>query len=132
VPVTITTDISIQPLRPTSGIPVSAYIPVQYLDPGASGIPGNPTIAPHTITVYNIDKAYLANSVSVTSNYPGSSLNAHSLELTLQKRLSNGWQVLASYNYNHFPYTRVTDLNNLNAQINNKGTSPLEVPTRSR
>jgi Carboxypeptidase regulatory-like domain len=81
------------------GIPTSAYIPHVFADAGPDNITG--TADDSTITLYDVARdfvgkdAFHRQTVDGTARYKG-------LELTLNKRMSNRWQLLGSYVWSRF------------------------------
>ncbi|HSL21033.1 MAG TPA: carboxypeptidase regulatory-like domain-containing protein [Vicinamibacterales bacterium] len=114
------------PITSNSAIPSSAYIPRTVVDPGVDGAVN--TGDDRELTVYNIHPDFVRGAANVRSNYPGVQRTAHTLSSTLQKRLSRGWQALATYSYNQVSETRVTDLSNPNNLINVKGRASVDAP----
>ena len=107
--------------------PRSAYSPVSYLDPGPDGKTG--TGDDKQITVYNLDPAFVPLSTIQRQTIPGTWKRSHAFSVGLQKRMANGFQMMASYARNHIRQNGLADPNNPNAAINNADiVSPFEAP----
>jgi carboxypeptidase family protein/TonB-dependent receptor-like protein len=79
------------------GVPFSAYTPVTRPDNGRDGVAG--TADDTTITVYNQDPATLGRDLFVITNSPLLNQDYKGLEVTLVKRFSQRWQMVAGYTY---------------------------------
>ncbi len=100
--------------------PTSAYTPVPrtYTDKGAT----------QTITVYSLDPALATRRDRIITNVDGLRSDYDGVILGINKRLSNGWQLLAGVTFqNHQGFdhdgtftntTTITDFNNPNYQLN--------------
>jgi hypothetical protein len=107
------------------GIPASAYIPRTFVDPGRDNILNTPDDG--TITAYDVAPEYLGKDVFQHTNAP-SEYQYTGLELTLNKRMSNRWQLMGSYVWSRLDgdFTSSTsplfgDPNNPNSLINANG-----------
>jgi hypothetical protein len=80
------------------GIPFSAYTPVERLDPGPDGVAGSGDDG-GPVTVYNLDPAFRGKNQRMITNPEGYDLDSDTVELVLQKRLSDNWQGLVSYTW---------------------------------
>ena len=78
-----------------TGVPDSAYVAVDAVDPGRDGQLG--TADDGTITVFNQRPQSLGADRLLETNPPGFDGEFKGLELVAQKRLADGWQLLASY-----------------------------------
>jgi hypothetical protein len=108
-------------------IPPSAYTPVSYLDPGPDGKVG--TADDRQITVYNLNPAFVGLSQIQRQTVPGTWKRSHALNLTLTRRMANGFQIITSYTRNRIRESTLTDPNNPNATINTRNiVSLLEAP----
>ncbi|MGE5244351.1 MAG: carboxypeptidase regulatory-like domain-containing protein [Betaproteobacteria bacterium] len=76
------------------GIPLSAYTPHVFADPGPDNIVG--TADDSTITGYDVSPAYLGKDVFFHTNSPATH-QYKGLELTVTKRMSDRWQMMGSY-----------------------------------
>ena len=76
------------------GIPASAYTPHVFADAGPDNIVG--TGDDRTITGYDVSAAYLGKDVFFHTNSPYKQYDK-GLELTVNKRMSNRWQMMGSY-----------------------------------
>lgn len=76
------------------GIPFSSYSTVQVLDPGDDGTAG--TADDQRLQLFNQDRATLGRDRLLITN-PDFKSSFRGLEVTAQKRFSNGWQWLASF-----------------------------------
>lgn len=114
------------PITVNTAIPPSAYSPKSVVDPGPDGT--SSTGDDRTITVYNIDPDFVKGSTFVRLNYDGVQRIAHTFSSTMQRRLSKGWQALATYSYNRVSETRAADLSNPNNLINVKGRASIDAP----
>jgi hypothetical protein len=79
------------------GVPFSAYTPVTRPDNGRDGVAG--TADDRTITVYNQNPATLGQDRFVITNSPLLNQDYKGLEVTLVKRFSQRWQMVAGYTY---------------------------------
>lgn len=114
------------PITTNTAIPASAYIPRDISDPGPDGTPN--TGDDRQLTVYNVHPNFVRGASNVRTNFPSVQRTAHTLSTTVQKRLSAGWQALATYSYNRVTETRVTDLSNPNNLINVEGRASIDAP----
>lgn len=80
------------------GVPFSAYTKVRALDPGEDGLTG--TGDDGIIEVFNQDPSTLGKDRLLITN-PGFGSTFRGFELTAQKKLSNRWQLLASFAASH-------------------------------
>jgi len=78
-----------------TGVPFSAYSPVQALDIGEDGARGTSDDA--VIQVFNQDPATLGKDRLLITNPENFKSSFRGFELTAQKRFSKGWQWLASF-----------------------------------
>ena len=78
-----------------TGVPDSAYVAVPAVDPGRDGQLG--TADDGAITVFNQSRQSLGADRLLETNPPGFDGEFKGLELVAQKRLADGWQLLASY-----------------------------------
>jgi hypothetical protein len=79
------------------GVPASAFAPVNFVDPGADGVVG--TADDQTLTAYNQDASTLGQNRFVFTNSPALDQDYKGLEVTVNKRFSNRWLLLAGYTY---------------------------------
>ena len=79
------------------GVPFSAYSPVTRVDPGRDG--SNGTADDTSITVYNLDPAFIGKSQLVIVNDSAWDQEYKGLEVTATKRYSDRWQMVAGYTY---------------------------------
>ena len=76
-------------------IPTSAYFARQT---DASGNPFTNSITGQPVTLYDVPQAYVGLSNYLITNIPELNTNHYNgVELTVQKRMSRGWQLLAGY-----------------------------------
>ena len=83
--------------------PYEVYnIAINGKDPGPDGVAGTTDDGP-AITYYDYDPAYKGAAFEriVEMNTPGNENVFHNIELVANKRLSNGWQLVASYLATH-------------------------------
>jgi hypothetical protein len=71
-----------------TAVPASAYTPVQESIPGGG-----------SITVYNLDPAYVGQVSREITNIPSFWEKYNGIEFTLKKRLSDRWQMMVGYTY---------------------------------
>jgi len=79
--------------------PASVYnIPLSVRDPGKDGVPNNADDG-GLITIYDYDPAYAGTAFEKSTyiNFPDFTDRYNNLEVGLDKRMSNNWQVQASY-----------------------------------
>jgi hypothetical protein len=77
------------------GIPANGYSTTSALDPGPDGSAG--TADDQTVTVFNLLPEFVGASRRLVTNPEGFETSFKGLEVTLQKRFSNGWQGLVGY-----------------------------------
>jgi hypothetical protein len=75
------------------GVPFSAFFPVTIQDPGPDGVPGTGDDG-GTFTVFNQDPATLGQDQNVLTNPDGLEADYRGIELQLNKRFSNKWQMV--------------------------------------
>ncbi len=76
-----------------TGVPFSAFTPVTATDPGPDGVLGTPDDG-GPITVFNQDPATLGHDVFVLTNPPDLVADYKGVEIQLNKRFSNKWQMV--------------------------------------
>jgi len=105
------------------GIPASAYTPHVFTDPGPDNVIN--TADDRQVTFYDVNRDFLGKDVFFHTNSPGTQ-RYKGFEITLSKRMSNRWQLLASYVWSRLDGDRVTfpvgssnfvDPNNPNTQV---------------
>jgi hypothetical protein len=96
------------------GIPASAYVPAQFTDFGPDNLRN--TADDRTLTFYNVSKDYLGKDVFFHTNC-GCTQKYQGLELSMTKRMSDRWQMLASYVYSKLNGDMILDPTNPNNQI---------------
>ena len=96
------------------GIPVTAYTPRAFSDPGPDNIVNTADDAP--ITMYEVVPEYLGRDAFFHTNFPGTQ-RYKSFEITLNKRMSNRWQLMGSYVWSRLDGDIVQDPNDPNTQI---------------
>jgi hypothetical protein len=77
-----------------SGVPFSAYTPVTITDPGPDGIEGTSDDGGQ-IVVFNQDPATLGQDTFLLTNPDGLEANYKGVEIQVNKRFSNKWQMVA-------------------------------------
>ncbi|HSE39823.1 MAG TPA: carboxypeptidase regulatory-like domain-containing protein [Acidobacteriota bacterium] len=75
------------------GVPFSAYSPVTIQDPGPDGVLGTGDDG-GTFTVFNQDPATLGQDRFVLTNPPGNEADYRGVEIQVNKRFSNKWQMI--------------------------------------
>jgi hypothetical protein len=106
------------------GVPFSAYTAVTRVDPGRDGVVGTPDDNPNFV-VYNQDPATLGRDRFLITNNPLLDQKHRDLELTLTKRFSRRWQLLAGYTIARTEI-QTDSVVNPNALINNRGPIALD------
>jgi hypothetical protein len=76
--------------------PVTVYAPTQLRDPGADNRPGTADDG-ELFTLFNVTNP--GQERRVYTNPEGANRKYRAVQLVLQKRLSNNWQMLAGYTY---------------------------------
>ncbi|MGE5245632.1 MAG: TonB-dependent receptor plug domain-containing protein, partial [Betaproteobacteria bacterium] len=115
-----------------TGVPASAYFPVQVTDPGPDGVVGTGDDA--TVTAYNQDPATFGRDHLFYTNNSGLDQNYKGLQIVANKRFSNKWLMLASYTYgkttqnNTYVGQYGGQLSNPNTQINSNGVTFYDRP----
>ena len=107
------------------GIPLSAYIPHAFVDPGPDNVLS--TGDDRTITAYDVAPEYLGKDAFLHTNAP-SKYQYRGIELTVNKRMSDRWQLMGSYVWSRLKgdFTSSSsplfgDPNNPNSLINANG-----------
>jgi hypothetical protein len=100
------------------GVPFSAYTPVQRTEPGRDGTAGTADDA--TITVFDQNPATLGQNRTVFTNDDRLDSDYKGVEITINKRFSRRWQMVAGYTLGKGEVTAV-NVTNPNALINAKG-----------
>ncbi|HVB37830.1 MAG TPA: TonB-dependent receptor, partial [Vicinamibacterales bacterium] len=72
-----------------AAVPSSAYTPVTI------SLPGSPTGPGGTATFYNLNSGYLGLQQTVLGNQPYLNTNYNGVDITLNKRMSKRWQMIA-------------------------------------
>ena len=101
------------------GIPVTAYTPHTFTDPGPDNVVNTADDRP--ITLYDVLPAYRGKNVSFHTNFPGTQ-RYKGLEITINKRLSRRWQLMGSYVWSRLDGDLVVDPNNPNQTIASNAT----------
>ena len=114
-----------------SGIPVTAYTPRTFTDPGPDNLANTGDDRP--ITLYDVQSQFLGKNVIFHTNFPGTQ-RYKGLELSVSKRMSNRWQLMGSYVWSRLDGDIVVDPNNPNLTIASHATGrgPTISRTRSR
>ena len=100
------------------GVPFSSFTPIVRADIGRDGLAG--TSDDTTITVYNQDPTTIGQNRFVISNDERFNSDYKGIELTLTKRFSRKWQMLASYAGGE-AIVKAVNVTTPNALINAKG-----------
>jgi carboxypeptidase family protein len=77
------------------GIPVDGYTPHVFTDPGPDNLIN--TADDRQITMFDVLPQYQGKEAYVRQTVPGTSARYKGLELSMNKRMSNRWQLMASY-----------------------------------
>lgn len=77
------------------GIPRDGYAPRDFTDPGPDNLVG--TSDDRTVTMFDVLPQYQGKEAYMRQTVPGTSGRYKGLELSLNKRMSNRWQMMASY-----------------------------------
>jgi hypothetical protein len=86
------------------GIPANGYSSTTALDPGPDGTAG--TADDQRISVFNLLPQFAGQNRRLVTNPAGFETSFKGLEVTLQKRFSNGWQGLVGYSISEDDLTR--------------------------
>jgi hypothetical protein len=78
-----------------TAININSFTPVTITDPGRDGIVGSGD--DQQITVYNLLPAFRGVNNTLITNFKGLGSNYSSLELSMQKRMSNKWMAQVSW-----------------------------------
>lgn len=100
------------------GVPADAFQPVTRPENGPDGVAG--TSDDKTITVYNQSAATIGQNRFLVSNSPQLNQDYKGFQLSLTKRFSDNWQMLASYAYGH-TRAKADAFANPNQLINSEG-----------
>jgi hypothetical protein len=101
------------------GIPVDAYTPQTFNDPGPDNLVNTGDDRP--ITLYNVQSAYRGKNVAFHTNFPGTQ-RYKGLELSVSKRMADRWQLMGSYVWSRLDGDLVVDPNNPNQTISANAT----------
>jgi hypothetical protein len=101
------------------GIPVTEYTPRTLNDPGPDNVVNTADDGP--ITLYDVVPEYLGREAFFHTNFPGTQ-RYKGLEISLNKRLSNRWQLMGSYVWSRLDGDIVQDPNDPNNLIPTMGT----------
>ncbi len=96
------------------GIPVNGYTPHTVTDPGPDNLIN--TADDRQITLYDVLPQYRGQNISYHTNHPGTQ-QYKALEITLNKRMSNRWQLMGSYSWSRLDGSLFVDPNNPNLAI---------------
>lgn len=113
--------------------PADAYVAQPFNDPGPDQIVG--TADDRTISVYALKSQYVGTEAYVRQNIPGT-VRYQGLELSVNKRMSNRWQLQMSYVWSRLSGRvwsdsggrEAYDPNNPNTQINLDGRGVYDQP----
>src|SRR5262249_7406990 len=95
------------------GIPTSAYAPRSFTDPGPDNLIN--TADDRQVTFYDVIAAFRGKDAFLHTNFPGTQ-RYKGLELALNKRMSDRWQLSGSYVWSRLDGDFIldpTDPNNL-------------------
>ncbi len=98
------------------GIPTSAYTPRVFADAGPDNVVG--TADDRAITGYDVSKAYLGKDAFFHTNSPAKQ-QYKGLEITVNKRMSDNWQMMISYVWSRLDGDFVSSSNPLGGDPNN-------------
>lgn len=97
----------------------SLYSLVTVTDPGPDGVAG--TADDQSLDVYNLNPGAVTSTSTVNDDRLATHYNG--LEFIVHKRYSNGWTMLASYDYSHTRRDVISLSNPNNAYVNASGES---------
>jgi carboxypeptidase family protein len=105
------------------GIPANGYAPHDFTDPGPDNVIG--TGDDRTVTMFDVLPQYQGKEAYVRQTVPGTTARYKGLELSLNRRMSNRWQMMASYVWSRLDGTvwvdsegrQTIDPNNPNSNI---------------
>ncbi len=96
--------------------PLDTWVPVSRADTGPDGLPG--TADDSTVTYYD---RTLSGTQTLITNDPKQKQTYRGLEITMNKRLTNRWQLLGGYTYSRTRLRDITVATSPNAFINTEG-----------
>jgi len=110
-----------------TGVPFSAYSPVDIVDPGPDGVEGTGDDRP--LTVFNQDRATIGQDALLYTNRPEFDRRYRGVEITAERRFSGRWQLLTGYTYGKSTQENVNaSLSNPNLTVNAKGATYFDRP----
>jgi carboxypeptidase family protein/TonB-dependent receptor-like protein len=107
------------------GVPFSVFSPITRVDNGRDGRAGTADDA--TITVYDQDRTTLGQNRIIITNDPHLNADYKGLEITVNKRFSHRWQMLAGYTYSQ-ARVKADAFANPNQLVNSEGPTALDRP----